>query len=240
VPDNATISLGEELIGVVKERWPPPQYYYHLRAGGHVAAARRHLGADCFLVADLKNFFGHATKSRVTRFLNKQLGIGWEKARDYAVRSVVRMPDCPEGTHALPYGFPQSPLLASGCLYQSALGTYLDGLNGQPNTLVSVYMDDVIVSSNDSAALTHIKDDLLTTAESCGFPINEDKLDGPSDEVRIFNLRLGSHSLSVDEPRLSELKHRYAQSTSHDRRSGIYGYVRHVNKAQAESEFPEH
>ena len=72
---------------------------------------------------------------------------GYAIARAWANASTVRPPD-DEKRYMLPYGFVQSPILASLALGESRLGKRLCTIAELPQTAVSVYVDDIIVSNS--------------------------------------------------------------------------------------------
>ena len=65
----------------------------------------------------------------------------------YPKESTVVWPNHTPKAYILPYGFVQSVIIASFCLHKSALGRYLNKLGGS-GFKVSVYMDDIIVSTS--------------------------------------------------------------------------------------------
>lgn len=75
---------------------------------------------------DIADFFGSVSRSRISRVL-KEL-FPHADARRMATVSTVQRPD--DATRQiLPYGFIQSPLLASLALHKSGPGKYLDELH---------------------------------------------------------------------------------------------------------------
>jgi hypothetical protein len=104
----------------VRRRWRPPHYFYHLRPGGHVAALRGHLHNRCFATLDISHFFDSITRAKNHRAL-RNIGIrhdrAWEIAQESTVEKTLRQRD-----FSLPYGFIQSPVLASLTLDRSAFG----------------------------------------------------------------------------------------------------------------------
>jgi hypothetical protein len=117
VPTPEMIAVGKEIKSAIEKRWSPPSYFYHLRRGGHVAALRAHLGNAAFLRLDIQDFFGSIGRSRVARCLKSRFG--YETAREWAHVSTVRDPSGAAGS-IIPFGFVQSPIVASLCLAESA------------------------------------------------------------------------------------------------------------------------
>src|ERR1700712_4044460 len=125
-PSPEARAEGAEIKAAVEKNWKAPAYYYHLRNGGHVAALRSHLASRFFVKLDLSDFFGSISRSRVSRTL--KTFYSHAVARQMATSSTVRHPDNP-GRTILPYGFVQSPLLASLVLHKSSLGKFLEALS---------------------------------------------------------------------------------------------------------------
>lgn len=153
-----------------------------------------------------------------------------------ATASTIQHPD--DATRQiLPYGFVQSPLLASLALHKSALGKYLDELHGDRRFVVTVYVDDIIISGSDHAELGDALSGLKTKAERSRFAFSDEKEQGPSTSISAFNIELATGSpLSVLPPKLEEFRDAFrASTTSELQRAGIQGYVRSVNQIQADS-----
>lgn len=143
VPSSDSITSGNEIKSAIEAYWTPPENYYHLRNGGHVAAMKAHCSNTCFIHLDIKNFFGAINKRRVTRCLKRYFG--YHEARRIARESTVKHPTDPK-RYILPFGFVQSPIIASICLFKSSLGKHLNKLPFTKDVVVSVYMDDIIIS----------------------------------------------------------------------------------------------
>jgi hypothetical protein len=115
---------------------------------------------------------------------------------------------------ALPFGFPQSTILASLCLSKSRLRKTLEKINSMPNMRVSVYVDDIIISCNElEASLAHFAE-VKKAACSSAFTLNTAKLEGPAQVINAFNIALTSTSLHIQDWRLQELKKLYDSSDS--------------------------
>lgn len=122
-------------------------FYYHFQRGGHVAALHAHREHAFFARLDLERYFYSISKSRVQRALSDS---GILRARHYAKWSCVRNPfDDPR--YSLPYGFVQSPILATLVMMRSGVGDLLRTIG--PDVAVSVYMDDISLSSDDEDRL---------------------------------------------------------------------------------------
>lgn len=230
VPTVDSISIGRVLKAEVEKHWHPPKNYFHLHPGGHLAALRHHLQSTHFAHLDIQNFFGQVNKSRVTRCLKDYLG--YDVARAYASQSTVKHPE--DGVTMLPFGFVQSPLLASLALYKSALGRKLRQLPGQLGVKVSVYVDDIILSADNEASLLEALKLVEPVAVRSGFPLNKKKQQGPSVAVSAFNIHLANQSMLVQPERLRDFMDRYSESKNPMEQEGILAYVKSVNPKQAE------
>ena len=230
VPAPDMIRLGQEIKSAVEKRWSAPPYFYHLRAGGHVAALRSHLANSVFVRLDIRNFFGSIGRSRVTRCLTSRFSHG--VAREWAHMSTVRDPSSPART-IVPVGFVQSPIIASLCLADSALGSHLDALHRGRQVAVSVYVDDIILSAEKADALSdQVVDALRATARRSHFTFSTEKSQGPGAAIEAFNIDLCHGALRVGEGRMAEFEQALKTSASGPRRAGILSYIGTVNVDQ--------
>ena len=136
------------------------------------------------------------------------------------------------GKYMLPYGFVQSPLLASLAFAHSKLGSCLSKLK-EEGYCVSVYVDDIIISAGSDSALNECWPDIQSAAESAKFPLNPTKMQGPGPMVTAFNIELSHGSLRLRSGRLNEFQSAYQTTSNPHARNGIFGYVQAVNPAQA-------
>lgn len=229
VPSEDGRKTGIRIKRDVARKWQPPCFYFHLRAGGHLAAVRTHINSKFFYRSDLDDFFGRVNRSRVTRCLKHWFS--YAEAREMASESVVKRPGL-DG-YVLPYGFVQSAILASVALDQSKLGSHLRSLHRRPDLRVSVYMDDIIVSGDDNAALCTIAEQLNLVAAEARFPISAAKQEGPAKGVTVFNIQLAHKTLEITSERLDEFRDAYLGAASNPCKSGIISYVKSVNPDQA-------
>lgn len=88
IPDAETHKFGQKIHAYIRFKWKSPLYMFHLRDGGHVAAANLHIKKKYFSLIDISNFFGATSQSRVTRELGRL--IPYIKARDIAKLSTVK------------------------------------------------------------------------------------------------------------------------------------------------------
>lgn len=229
VPSSEAIKTGNKIKKAIEKCWRPPSYYFHLRAGGHVESLRSHLGHDNFLRIDIQNFFGSISRTRVTRCLKDKFG--YNIGREYANASTV--PD-PTDTKRIiiPFGFVQSQILAAVCLSESALGIYLGKLSRNPSVALTVYVDDIIVSTIDAVLLDHVLKDIQDAASKSRFVLNTGKQEGPAAAITAFNIVLAKGSMSVDVERYKRFEEALAEATSEHQRLGIISYVGTVNVAQ--------
>jgi Reverse transcriptase (RNA-dependent DNA polymerase) len=229
LPTEETRRFGIDLIRWVLRKWRRPGYFYHLRQGGHVAAARNHLNDSFFLRCDLSRCFDHVTRSKIHRTL-KSLGFGHKDAWEFACKSVVAKIS-QERALSLPFGFPQSPILASVAIDRSALGAALRRIR-RGEVRISVYMDDLLLSAGERHLLEQAFGTIVEAAKRSGFSVNASKTAGPAEAVDVFNLRLTNGGLSVTEQRMSRFQEAVLRSNPFVV-DGVIGYVGTVNKVQA-------
>lgn len=228
-PSSDAKDIGRKIKAEVERVWQPPDFYYHLRAGGHVEAVRSHTANTHFLHLDIQDFFGSVNRSRITRCLKSRFP--YAIAREWANESTVRHPS-DAAKYILPYGFVQSPILASLALADSRLGGVLQTLANSPRVVVSVYVDDIIVSTDDPARLSSYLATIRDAAERSLFPLNASKEEGPAPSITAFNIELAHSSLVIKSERLDELIQAYIDAGSSRCQAGILSYVQSVNPAQ--------
>ncbi|MFA8479136.1 reverse transcriptase domain-containing protein [Xanthomonas campestris pv. campestris] len=228
VPTPIGKAAGEKIRSSVAKVWSRPKFYFHLRKGGHVAALRRHLKNQYFFRCDLDDFFGRINQSRVTRSLKENFS--YVDARKMASDSVVIRPGT--GKTMLPYGYVQSPILASFALDRSRVGRFLRKCESSEDVTVSVYMDDIVLSSNDEARLYVAAAELAQLATDAGLPLNAGKTIGPASTVTAFNVELSHGLLSVTKERIDRFRESYATASSLHVELGIVNYVHSINSTQ--------
>ena len=215
----------------VRKHWTPPDYFFHLRQGGHVAALKLHQPNSWYGKIDLSRFFSHVHRHRLIRCL-KNIGYSFQDADDFAVASTVCV-DRQSRRFALPFGFVQSPLLASLALDESALGSGLKRIHRRGIAL-SVYVDDIIVSADDKDVVGRALDELRDAAARSNFRINEEKSRGPAESLQAFNISMSAGATDIVEDRFEEMCRDVLQSGAGPVSDGILSYVRSVSAAQAE------
>lgn len=229
VPTDESRQIGIEIKAAIQERWRPPSNYFHLREGGHVAAVKSHVENMCFAHLDIQDFFGSINRTRVTRCLKDIFG--YTRAREMANHSTVVHPDREGRQFILPFGFVQSPLIASLCLYKSALGACLRRLKGK-GIAVSVYVDDIVISGRDESEVLSTLAEIKQAANRAGFNLNESKEEGPSGRISAFNIVVSHQLLAICPDRWLEFIKAFKASESEQQKDGILGYVSSVNGSQ--------
>lgn len=227
-PTDAMKAEGRRLKDYLLQRVQVPSNYWHLRKGGHVEALKSHINNRFFLKLDLADFFGSINQSRITRAIKPYCG--YEKARQIARWSTVRHPTT--GKYMLPYGFVQSPLLASIALQHSALGRYLLQMERNYGCIVSVYVDDILISAADKLTLEHQLASVTERAERSRFKLNHKKKQGPSSSISAFNIELSHNTLMVERGRLNAFREALLTTDNNHQRKGIVSYISSINVRQ--------
>lgn len=229
VQTEEMVERGQAFTEELSAIWHPPKHFYHLKRGGHVRALKKHAGHQYFAAVDLSNFFGHVTKSKVIRAL-KTLKIEYEQADYIASSSTIRSKET--GKYILPFGFTQSPLLASIVFDKSLLGAAIRKIKAS-GVYVSVYVDDIILSSDCSKILAEQYDFLSQAIVDAGFTMNTQKSQPVSNEIKAFNITLSNTQLAIDPARLEEFLTKLYRTGNEYVIHGVLGYVGTVNKDQA-------
>ena len=200
VPTEACLKVGAEIVNHVTKSWTPHRIFYHFgKRGGHVAALRAHLDHRLFAIVDLTQFFISVTRTKVIRSL-QQIGFDNKTAFDMAYASVVEH----GGRKFLPYGFAQSMVLATVCIEYSSLGSALIRTNNGGKVRVSMYVDDIIFSSDDEEALAKAYDEVLASVQQSRFKVNTEKSVPPAAEIEVFNCRLSKGNMNFAEDRMNK------------------------------------
>ncbi|APD44923.1 reverse transcriptase domain-containing protein [Klebsiella pneumoniae] len=231
VPSKETLERGRQIHAYIKQKWKYPRYMFHLRNGGHVAAANFHLKSNYFSLIDVSDFYGATSQSRVTRELGRL--VPYVKARQIARLSTVANPNRNGFKHVIPYGYPQSPILASLCFHHSFCGGVISSISKSERVFVSVYMDDILLSSDDMNLLVEAFDTVRQALRKSGYKVNENKTQSPSPKIQVFNLELGHNHLRVTPKRIVEFLKVFISSANEHERKGIASYVGSINKSQA-------
>lgn len=222
---------GRALITNLSKKWKAPSYYYHLREGGHVKALEKHTTNKFFASLDVKDFFGSISRTRITRTLKPYYG--YDVARKVAKLSTVKHHSPEQHSHSLPYGFVQSPILASICLHKSTFGIELDNCFNDKNITVSLYMDDIVLSSKSEDKVNEWCMKLKDAATRSKLVLNKNKESLTAPSVVAFNIEIAHNSMAITKERFDKFLLAYRKSESGAQRKGIGGYVGTVNKEQA-------
>jgi hypothetical protein len=232
VPTEVAKNYGRGVISRLGAKWNAPSYYYHLKKGGHVKALECHLKSTFFASLDLKDFFGSISRTRVTRSLKDFFC--YADAREIAKASTVPHSRRTEHSHSLPYGFCQSPILASICLDKSTLGLCLRKLDEDDDIVISIYMDDIVCSSFNAEKVDASIIEIKEAAIKSHLDFNENKEHQTSAHISVFNIDVVSQSMSVTGDRFEKFLAVYNdRNSSIHQRKGIGGYIWTVNSSQA-------
>ena len=197
-PSRLGRRIGEDVKQRVEGAYAFADYYYHLRKGGHVAGLHAHRRNAFFCKIDLENFFYSVARNRVVRSL-KQIGV--HRALHYGKWSCVKNPYL-NPSYALPYGFVQSPILATLVLATSPVGKVLNGLSKE--VTLAVYVDDISMSSDDPTLLQSKFDELAQAAQDAGFGLSTGKTILPSKTMSVFNCSLRQGETAVTPERIAD------------------------------------
>jgi hypothetical protein len=212
------------VIAKISRKYRPHRIFFNLRRrGGHVAALHLHEKNGHFSRFDITDFFGRVTRTKIVRAL-RQVGFDPREAMNFAFNAVV----VEAGRRALPFGFRQSPLIANLVLERSLLGARLRSAHAQGFT-VSVYVDDIIVSGNDPAALTALSHELIAAAAASNMPFGERKQVVAAASAEAFNCVLQAGGSSFTDERFE----RFVQShgvVSPAGQEAIERYIKAVNR----------
>lgn len=229
VPSAECAAEGTKVKAAVEKNWDIPKFYFHLRSGGHVEAIKTHLKHRYFLHADIQDFFGSINRSRITRHIGEWFP--YEIAREMANASTVKHPDDSK-RYIVPYGFIQSQALAGLCLDRSKLGRYLTSLSKKTTFAVSVYVDDIIISSDDEELCKSALIGLEKAAVASRFVLNPGKQQGPAEKITAFNIEIENASMRIKDTRLLEFVVAFDESETEYQRQGILSYVKSINVDQ--------
>jgi hypothetical protein len=197
-PNEKCIRRGDRMLEYFERRVVFPDYIYHFKKGGHVAALHAHLNNKLFFKIDIQNFYYSIARMRVTRALRDWRCPG---AGTFSKWSCVLNP-LPGPKHALPIGFVQSPLLASLVLMKSGVADAI-GRARVNGVCISVYLDDFIGSHDDESVLTAAYKDIRDTCAKAGFIPNPGKLVAPSAAITAFNCDLKNGNAEVTAARVA-------------------------------------
>jgi Reverse transcriptase (RNA-dependent DNA polymerase) len=152
------------------------------------------------------------------------VGIDRRKAWDIARESTVEKTT---GSFSLPYGFVQSPALASLALDRSALGRQVKVLARSNHTRLSCYVDDLVLSGAEDDAVESGRLALIEAARLSNFVINTTKSQLPAPQITVFNIVLSNGEMALTRDRM----HQFETDLIHaslSRAAAILAYARTV------------
>lgn len=210
VPTGIGRRIGSEIKSEVEGAYEFDPIYFHLRRGGHVAAMHCHRQHRWFARIDISRFFYSISRRRVQSALDR---VGVANAAFFAKWSTVSNPyDDPKW--ALPYGFVQSPILASLVLATSAVGDHIISL--PRSILPAIYMDDISLSSNDRSGLQDAFERTLAVLEKDGFAASAEKMRPPASTIDIFNCDLTQGRCNVRDERIAAFRDAVPDPVAHE------------------------
>lgn len=226
-PSKLGRRIGHDIKERVEDAFLFEEFYYHLRKGGHIAAIHSHRSNRYYCKLDIENFFYSVARNRVVRGLRE---INVARASHYGKWSCVKNPFL-DPSYALPYGFVQSPILATLVLAKSALGSALTRLSAQAN--IAVYVDDITLSSNNLSSLDACYRELLAVFDEANFTPNIRKCVAPCESLAVFNCSLQHEETLVEPARVTEF-HRFPRSSASI--DGFERYCASVRRGNTEQE----
>lgn len=222
-PSDIGRRIGADIKHQVEAAHNFPAYYYHVHRGGHISALHSHRRNRYFCKIDLQNFFYSCGRLRVARALRD---IGIERSHSYAKWSCVKNPLHAPPTYSLPYGFVQSPILATLTLERSPLGATLEELRSE--VTVAIFVDDISLSSNNLTVLCSAFERLKASVVTSPFSINPLKTVSPTDCLEIFNCNLAHLSSFVAPDRIKTF-----YSDASRGKASIDGFERYCSKVES-------
>ena len=197
-PSDKGRLLGKNLKLEIENNYIFPPLYYHLINGGHVGALHAHRANRYFCKIDVQNFFYSISRNRIMRALDK---IGIAEADEKTRWSCVANPLAVSPKFVLPYGFIQSPILAT-LIIDRSIGEYLRFLS--THYTVAIYVDDISVSGNNLSHLNSVYAELREKTTDANFTLNADKCREPCEHIEIFNCELSQGRTAVTERRKTD------------------------------------
>ena len=199
-PSTIGRRIGLETKSAIEAAYEFDPVYFHLRPGGHVAAMHEHRVHEYFCRIDISRFFYSVSRRRVQSAIDR-IKVG--NSAFYAKWATVRNP-YGDPRYSLPYGFVQSPILATLVVATSAIGDFLGLL--PTDITATVYVDDISLSSHNLTILESSFQSLLDIVKSDGFSINDEKLRSPAPLIDIFNCDLALGHATVRDERKAEFE----------------------------------
>lgn len=212
VPTESCERKGLRIIRFLEKRVIFPNYFYHYKAGGHIAALHSHLRNTLFFRIDIQNFYYSIARMRVTRALRsyKYPGAGTLSKWSCVANPVAAIPQ-----YVLPIGFVQSPILASIVLMKSDVTKAIERAIGN-GVVVSVYFDDFVGSHIDEGVLRAAYVDICDACVSAKLAPNLGKLVPPNAAIKAFNCDLTHGSANVTVERVAQYMASASRSPASD------------------------
>ena len=153
-------------------------------------------------------------------------------AKDIANTSTVT--NIGSSEKVLPFGFVQSPLIGSIVLDQSYLGHELSKLSKLHNLKLSVFVDDIIISSDNKKLIQSASERILKAIEKSNLHLNQEKLAICNGSIKVFNIIAKYNCLYLTEHRLTVFAEKLINNSSdHFVVEGIVNYMKRVSPQQS-------
>ena len=131
----------------------------------------------------------------------------------------------------IPYGFVQSMAMATLSVEKSLLGRKIKEFRDTGAT-ITMYVDDIIISSNKYMQAEHIYNELMASALECGLQISDQKTSRPKESVGAFNCDVSHSLIAINEERMQKFREQLSQANE-KQRMAILRYASVINPAQA-------
>lgn len=126
----------------IKQESIVPYLHSSVKLRSYATNAFRHIGDKYVLSIDLKDFYPSVTKMKIYNFFRRELKLDKDIAMFYAYFSTSKNE---ENEYVLAQGLPQSAMLAY--LINYSLFNYLYDISKEHEILMTLYVDDIIFSS---------------------------------------------------------------------------------------------
>jgi hypothetical protein len=117
-------------------------------------------------------------------------------------------------------------MLAALALDRSLFGSYLRRRAGQ--STITIFSDDVIISSDDRDELHEEFLSLLGLLERSNFPVHPRKTQFPQSEVQVFNMRIAHGTLRFTDERMWKFLCT-AKEIFRDRQEGMLPFLKNCS-----------
>jgi hypothetical protein len=178
-------------VKLLAPMWLPDIVHGYRARHSVVTAGRPHAGRLFFWAADIRRFYPSISSKQVYRMYHR-VGCSPDVAH---LLTVLTTRD-----HHLPQGAPTSPALANLFVRLSGIARRLQGLARKHELSVTIFGDDIIVSSNNP--FVGLQDHLEEVITSSGLRLNPEKTGdvvGPNKEHATLGIitNAGGHALDV-------------------------------------------